>query len=136
MKLLRFTVKKTKKDYYNSSNEKDVCDKNFLENSEIFSLGQDSFKGANLASWKWWNNFWRLQNCRITELFLFRHCKIPEYKPRNDSLFENVSNPILNLVLRYRNHPNILTIGAVCTNKLNKQPLFSFSQATRDNILK
>ena len=52
------------------------------------------------------------EDCRITELFLLRHCKIPEYKPRKDSLFENVSNLILNVVLRYRNHPNLLTIGA------------------------
>ena len=47
---MRFTVKKTKKDYYNSLDEKDVCDKSFLENNEIFSFGQDGFKGANLAS--------------------------------------------------------------------------------------
>ena len=35
------------------------------------------------------------------------------------------------MILKYRNH-----IGEVCKNKLNKQPLFSFSHATRDEILK
>ena len=38
--------------------------------------------------------------------------------------------------MKYRNHPSILTIGEVCKNKSNKQPLFSFSEATRDEILK
>ena len=62
--------------------------------------------------------------------------KNPGYRPHNDSLFENVSDPILKVILKYRNHPSILTIGEVCKNKSNKQPLFSFSQATRDEILK
>ena len=36
--------------------------------------------------------------------------KNPGYRSHNNSLFENVSNPILQVVLKYRNHPNILTI--------------------------
>ena len=38
--------------------------------------------------------------------------------------------------MKYRNHPSILTIGEVCKNKSNKRPLFSFSEAIRDEILK
>ena len=38
--------------------------------------------------------------------------------------------------MKYRNHPSILTIGEVCKNKSTKQPLFSFLEATRDEILK
>ena len=67
---------------------------------------------------------------------IVKNLKIPGYRPHNDSLFENVSDAILKVVLKYRNHPSILTIGEVCKNKSNKQPLFSFSQATRDEILK
>ena len=67
---------------------------------------------------------------------IVKNLKIPEYKSHNDSLFENVSDPILTVILKYRNHPSILAIGDVCKNKSNKQPLFSFSQATRDEILK
>ena len=37
--------------------------------------------------------------------------KIPECKPYNDSLFENVSDPILKVVLKYRKYPSILTTG-------------------------
>ena len=42
---------KTKKNYYNSLNEKDVSDnKTFLENGETFSFGQDILKRVNLVS--------------------------------------------------------------------------------------
>ena len=67
---------------------------------------------------------------------IVKNLKIPGYRPHNDSLFENVSDPILQVILKYRNHPSILTIGEVCKNKSNKQPLFSFSEVTRDEILK
>ena len=65
-----------------------------------------------------------------------KNLKIPGYKPHDDSLFENVSYPILQVILKYRNHPIILTIVEVCKNKSNKQPLFSFSDVTWDEILK
>ena len=67
---------------------------------------------------------------------IVKNLKIPGYRPHNDSLFENVSDLIPKIILKYRNHSSILSIGEVCKNKLNKQPLFSFSQATRDEILK
>ena len=67
---------------------------------------------------------------------LLKNLKIPGYREHNDSSFENISDPILKVILKYRNHPSILTIGEVCKSKSNKQPLFSFSQATRDEILK
>ena len=38
--------------------------------------------------------------------------------------------------MKYWNHPSIFTIEEVCKNKSNKQPLFSFSEATRNEILK
>ena len=62
--------------------------------------------------------------------------KIPEYKDYDISFNENVSDPIIKLILKYRNHPSILTIGEVCKNKLNKQPFFSFSKVTKNEIVK
>ena len=133
-------LKKTKKNYYDSLNEKDVSDnktfwktvKPFLwdkivskeqillvENEEIIS--EDSKIAESLNSF--FSN-------------IVKNLKIPGYRPHNDSLFENVSDPILQVILKYRNHPTILTIGEVCKNKSNKQPLFSFSEVTRDEILK
>ena len=82
------------------------------------------------------------EDCKIVESLnsffstIVKNLKIPGYRPHNDSLFENVSDPILQVILKYRNHPSILTIGEVCKNKSNKQPLFSFSEVTRDEILK
>ena len=66
---------------------------------------------------------------------IVKSLKIPGYKSHTDSLFENISDWILKVILKYRNHPNILAIREVCKNKSNKQPLFSFLQATRDEIL-
>ena len=63
---------------------------------------------------------------------IVKNLKIPEYRLHNDSLFENVSNPIFKAILKY----SILNVGQLCRNKSNKQPLFSFSQTTRDEILK
>ena len=40
-----------------------------------------------------------------------KNLKIPECKPCNDSLFKNVSDPILKVVLKYRKYPSILTTG-------------------------
>ena len=62
--------------------------------------------------------------------------KTPEYKDYDISFIENVSNPIIRLILKYRNHPSILTIGEACKNKLNKQLLFSFSKVTKNEIVK
>ena len=67
---------------------------------------------------------------------IVKNLQIPGYRLHNDSLFPNVSDPILQVILKYRNHPSILTIGEVCKNKSNKQPLFSFPEVTRDEILK
>ena len=82
------------------------------------------------------------EDCKIAESLnsffsnIVKNLKIPGCKPHNDSLFENVSDPILKVILKCRDHPSILTTGEVCKNKSKKQPLFSLSQATRDEILK
>ena len=113
--------------------------KNFLENSEIFSFGQYSSKRANLLVQ---NHEIISEDSKIIESLnsffsnIVKNHKIPGCRPHNDSLFENVSDPILKVILKYRNHPSILTIGEVCTNKSNKQHLFSFSQAIRDEMFR
>ena len=110
-----------------------------MENSETFSIGQDSFKEKNLLVE---NDEIISEDSKIAESLnsffsnIVKNLKIPGYRPHNDSLFENVSDPILQVILKYRNHPSILPIGEVCKNRSNKQPLFSFSETTRDEILK
>ena len=55
--------------------------------------------------------------------------KIPEYADY-DPVANNISDPILKLIVRYRNHRIILTIGEVYNN-LQKLS-FSFSQKRMD----
>ena len=97
---------------YNSLNEKHVEDKTFwktvkpflsdkivskeqillLENDEIFS---GDIKIAESLNFFFSN--------------VLENLKIPGYRPHNNSLFENVSNLIIIVILKYRNHPSILT---------------------------
>ena len=39
--------------------------------------------------------------------------KIPDYN-NCDPLEENIQEPVLKAIVKYRNHPSILTIGEVC----------------------
>ena len=57
--------------------------------------------------------------------------KIPAYADSNSNL-ENVSDPIIKLILKYRDHPSILTIGEVCKEKSDN--LFLFTGIDRGNI--
>ena len=133
-------LKKSKKNYYNILNEKDVSDnKTFWKTVKPFLSDKIVSKEQILLVE---NDEIISEDSKIAELVnsffsnILKNLKIPGHRPHNDSLLENVSDPILKVILKYRNHPSILTIGEVCKNKSNKQPLFSFSQATRGEILK
>ena len=58
--------------------------------------------------------------------------KISEYTDY-DSIANNISDPILKVIVRYRNHPSILTLEEVC-EKSHKFS-FSFSQVGKKDIL-
>ena len=45
---------------------------------------------------------------------------------------ENIQEPVLKAIVKYRNHTSILTIGEVC----KKNPKFSFRCVDKDEILK
>ena len=51
-----------------------------------------------------------------------------------EPLANNISDPVLKSVIKYRDHPNMLTIGEVC-NK-HQRLAFSFSKINRAEILK
>ena len=57
--------------------------------------------------------------------------KIPEYADY-DPIANNISDPILKVIIRYRNHPNILNIEEVC--KKSHKFSFSFSQVGKKDI--
>ena len=60
------------------------------------------------------------------------YLKIPE-DADYDPIANNISDPILKVIVRYRNHPSILTIEEVC--KKSRKFSFSFSQVGKKDIL-
>ena len=57
--------------------------------------------------------------------------KIPDCN-NCDALAENIQEPLLKAIVKYRNHPSIVTIGEVC----KKNPQFSFRCVDKDKTLK
>ena len=65
-------------------------------------------------------------------LNIVSNCKIEGYSNCDPSA-NNIRDPVLKCIVKYRNHPNILAIGEVCS-KYRRLP-FSFSKIQRDEIL-
>ena len=57
------------------------------------------------------------------------YLKIPDYN-NCDPMAENIQVPLSKAIVKYRNHPSILTIGQVC--KKNSQ--FSFRCVDKDEF--
>ena len=60
---------------------------------------------------------------------------IPEYVT-NDPISDNISDPIIKLIVKYRKHPSILTIGEVCNERKKKHAAFSFSKVAKEEIFR
>ena len=56
---------------------------------------------------------------------------IPEYV-NNGPISDNISDPIIKLILKYRKHPSLLTIGEVCKERKKNHAVFSFSKVATD----
>ena len=76
-----------------------------------------------------------MEQKRLKSLFssTVTNLKIPEYTD-NNSNSENITDPIIKIILRYRNHPSILNIGEVCKEKSASH--FSFSKIWKEEILR
>ena len=85
-----------------------------IDNGEVFATEQDT---ANV-----WNTFF---------FNIVTNLKIPEYA-NYDPIANNISDPILKVIVRYRNHPSILTLEEVC--KKSHKFSFSFSQVGKKDI--
>ena len=66
-------------------------------------------------------------------LSIVTNLKIPEYTD-NNSNSENITDPKIKIILKYRNHPSILTIGEVCKER-SASP-FLFFQVCKEEIIK
>ena len=119
-------LKKTKKNYWNNLNEKDVTDnKTFWKTVKLFLSDKIVSKEQILL----------VDNDEIDSKIavspnsffsnIVKNPKIPGYRPHNDSLFENASDPV---ILTYRNHPSILTIGEVCKKNQTRSFYFHFQK--------
>ena len=60
---------------------------------------------------------------------------IPEYVT-NHPISDNISDPIIKLIVKYRKHPSILTIGEVCKERKKKHAAFSFSKVAEEEIFR
>ena len=117
MKLLCFSIMKTNKEYFGNLNGKNVNDNKmfwkvvkpfiwdkivskeqstYVENNEMISKDKDVAQTMN----SFFSNI-------VTKL------EIPEYIDNNSS-FENIANPIIKLILKYRSHLDIRAVGEVC----------------------
>ena len=52
------------------------------------------------------------------------------------SYFDDISDPIITLIVKYRKHPSIITIGEVCNERKKKHAVFSFSKVTKEEIFR
>ena len=87
-----------------------------VENNEIISENSDIAQTLN----SFFSNI-------VTNL------KIPAYVDSNSNL-ENVADPIIKLILKYREHLSILAIGEVCKEKSDSP--FLFTGIDKQEILK
>ena len=131
-------LKKTKKEYFGNLDEKQKRQQNktywktvkpflsdkivskeqitLVENKEIISEDSDAAQTLNY----FFSNI-------VTNL------KIPIYVNSNSNL-ENVADPIIKLILKYRDHPGMLAIGEVCKEKSDSP--FLFTGIDKEEILK
>ena len=131
-------VRKSKKLYYSNLDEKKVTDnktfwktiKLFLSNKivsreKVTSIEEDEIiVESDINTAQILNNFFSniVSNHKIAE---YANC---------DPISDNINDPVVKSIVKYRNHPSILKIGEVCNKK--QCSLFSFSHVDKEQILK
>ena len=62
---------------------------------------------------------------------IFQNLDIQQYNV-DDPICENINDPLLKAIVRYRNHPSIVAIKKFCNSKSH----FSFKNVQKEDILK
>ena len=131
-------LRKSKSEYYGNLNETNISDnKTFWKNIKRFL--SDKVRSTNKMTLIDKEEIIIMGDYSIAKVLktffsnIVSNLNIAEYsncKP----LANNISDPVLKCVVKYRNHPSILAIGEVC----NKHPRLSlsFSKINRQEILK
>ena len=108
-----FLLRKTKMNYYGNLNEKDIVDnKKFWKIIKPFvsdkSINNDKIhlneNGESINS--------KTKTAEVLNEFfsnIVKNLKIPEYENLNRNV-QNVKDPVLKAILKYRNHPSIIEI--------------------------
>ena len=127
-------LRKTKKNYYSNLSEKKITDnKTFWEtvkpflsdktpsNEKITLIEKDKIIKTDTKTVNVLNTFFST---------IINNLNIPEY-PMFDAISNNVNDPILKSILKYKDHPSIKAIEKI--SKLNS--LFKFSNMAKTEIL-
>lgn len=65
---------------------------------------------------------------------IIRYPNFSQYTNKSDPLSDNITDPIIKFIVKYRHHSSVLTIGEVCEG--NQQLLFSYLQVYREDFFK
>ena len=124
-------LRKFKREYYNNLDVKNIIDnKTFWKTIKPFLSDKvTSTQKKNDKIVKNDNDAARILNTFFSNIL--RDLKIPDYN-NFDPMAENIEESVLKAILKYRNHPRILTIGEV----FKKNSQFSFKCVDKDEILK
>ena len=119
-------LRKTKREYYSNLDKKKICDnkiiKPMLSNERITLIENDEIIKTEKGTAKVLNPFFSniFQNIDIQQ------CNV------NDPICENINDPLLKAIVRYRNHPRIVATKKFCNSKSH----FSFKNVQKEEILK
>ena len=128
-------LRKSKRKYFNNLNEKNVCDnKKFwkvvkpllsnkiISNEKITIVEGHKIVRSNNETAKVLNEFFANIITNLT---------IPQFN-QIDQTSENIRDPVIKAIVKYRGHPSIIAIKENCTSKSN----FYFSFVEKVDILK
>ena len=128
-------LRKSKREYFNNLNEKNVCDnKKFwrvvkpllsnkiISNEKITIVEGDKIIRSDKETAKVLNEFF---SNVVTNL------NIPQFN-QIDRTSENIRDPVIKAIVKYRAHPSIIAIKENCASKSN----FNFSFVEKVDILK
>ena len=128
-------LRKSKREYFGNLNDKNLCDKKkfwsvvkpllsnkVVSNEKIILVENDKIVENDKKSATVLNNFFSN---------IIKSLGIPQYKDA-DPVGQNISDPVLKEIIKYRSHPSIKAIKEQCNTNL----YFSFSQIRHDEIMK
>ena len=128
-------LRKSKREFYGSLNVKNLCD-----NKKFWSVVKPVLSNKVMSSEKITlvENDDILENDKRTatvfnNLFSnnITNLGIPQYI-EEEPISQNIDDPLMKAIVKYRNHPSIVAIKGKCDSVLS----FSFSQVERDEIMK